>query len=69
MRHTTPYIKLETLPDCLECGATMTFTRHVDVAKDGRAHFVFYCQNCAREAKLWRPEWQALTDEFQAIEL
>lgn len=68
MRHTTPPIQIETPPQCPECGTSMVFTRHADVARDGRAHFVFRCETCAREIKLWRPEWQDLTDTFLAIE-
>ena len=67
MRHTTPYLQIET-PLCTECQSPMAFTRHVDVARDGRAHFVFRCATCALEMKLWRSEWQELTGEFLAIE-
>jgi len=47
----------------------MTYTQHVDVSKDGRAYFVFRCSSCSAESRLWRPEWQALTEEFLLIEI
>ncbi len=68
MRHNTPYIKLEAQPECPECGSPMTFAKQVDVASDRRAYFIFRCSKCSGEAKLWRPEWQALTEEFMLIE-
>lgn len=68
MRHNTPYIKLDAQPECPECGAPMTFAKQVDVASDRRAHFIFRCSKCSGEAKLWRPDWQALTEEFMLIE-
>lgn len=46
----------------------MTFAKQVDVASDRRAYFIFRCSKCSGEAKLWRPEWQALTEEFMLIE-
>ncbi len=69
MRHTTPYVKIDAPPACSECGSAMTYTQHVDVSKDGRAYFVFRCSSCSAESRLWRPEWQALTEEFLLIEI
>jgi hypothetical protein len=69
MRHSTPYVKIDAPPQCSECGTVMTFTQQVDVAKDGRAHFVFRCAACSFETKIWRPEWQGLTEEFLLIEI
>lgn len=68
MRHSTPPIQIETPPPCPECATPMMFTRHADVARDGRAYFVFRCVDCALDVKLWRAEWQSLTDMFLTIE-
>ncbi len=68
MRHNTPYIKLEAQPECPECSAPMAFAKQVDVSSDRRAYFIFRCSKCSGESKLWRPEWQALTEEFMLIE-
>jgi hypothetical protein len=46
----------------------MLFAKQVDVGSDRRAHFIFRCASCSGEAKLWRSEWQALTEEFMLIE-
>jgi hypothetical protein len=70
MRYTLSHLKLtENLPNCPACGATMVFADAADVGRDGRVNLIFRCTNCsAGEAKIWRPEYQAMADLLAADE-
>lgn len=65
MRHTLPHITVtENVPPCPACGSNAAvFTHTGDVGKDKRLYLIFKCQACgAGEFKVWRPQWQAMTD-------
>jgi hypothetical protein len=64
MRHNLPHFEVtENIPACPACGATATFTKTGDLGRDGRLYLIFKCTNCdAGEFKVWRPQWQAMTD-------
>lgn len=68
MRHMTPQIEIDTTPECPSCEKPMGFAKMVDIAHDGRAHFIFRCSACGSESKLWRSEWQPLTEVILLLE-
>jgi hypothetical protein len=69
MRHTTHFTVTENLPHCDNCGASLVYTRTVDLSKDGRVYLIFRCTECdAGERMVWRTEWQALADSLVAEE-
>ncbi len=70
MRVLVPQLSITAQPDCPACGAPTEFTRNADIGRDGRVYLIFRCNACAAgETKVWRPEWQALTDSLVAEEL
>jgi hypothetical protein len=70
MRHTLTYFSVkDNLPQCPACGAPTVFTHSADMGRDGRVYLIFTCPSCAAgETKVWRPEWQSLSENLVADE-
>ncbi len=68
MRHTLTHFSVtENLPECPACGATTVFAHAADMGRDGRVYLIFTCPACAAgETKVWRPEWQSLSENLAA---
>lgn len=69
MRHSVPQLTL-TAPECPLCDTPMNFTNMADIDKSGKVYMIFTCPNCQNgEMKLWRQEWQAMSDLIVAEEV
>ena len=67
MRHTITHFSVtENLPECPDCGAATTFANAAELSREKRVYMIFKCTACGAETKVWRPEWQALSDALVA---
>lgn len=68
MRHSVPHLTVNP-PECPLCDTPMTFTHTADIDKGGKLYLIFTCPSCQNgEMKLWRQEWQAMSDLIVAEE-